>query len=172
MTDQLMVRKRRWDPCWKPGDRGKVDWGDIVYLENDGITITAPNGRKLRIRGSPNSSFLHKMAFQYAPTQNFWHGKADKFRHAHHTISTLRTSGIPLPAVITYCMSLGLIALVFMSLGVRENTKEPSGCTVVVSKCHNGGFYNLWEVIKGFVQSWCRPVTEAKTLFVNACIDG
>lgn len=43
---------------------------------------------------------------------------------------------------------------------------------VVVSKCHNGGFYNLWEVIKGFVQSWRRPVTEAKTLFVNACIDG
>jgi hypothetical protein len=92
MRDHFMDRKRERGFNWKAGDRAMVEWGDIYYLENNGFTLTAPNGRKLRIWGSPNSPFFRKMAFQYPHAHNFWLDKiSKKSRHTHHSLPTVQT---------------------------------------------------------------------------------
>ncbi|GAB1320296.1 hypothetical protein MFIFM68171_10506 [Madurella fahalii] len=42
-----------------------LDWGDLIYLENSGTTITCPNGRRLRVYGSLRSPRHGNWAFQY-----------------------------------------------------------------------------------------------------------
>ena len=46
--------------------RGAIDWGDIIYLQDAGTTVTcAANGRRLRVYGSPRSPRHGIWAFQY-----------------------------------------------------------------------------------------------------------
>ncbi|KJR87996.1 phosphoesterase [Sporothrix schenckii 1099-18] len=49
-----------------------LDWGDIVYLENDETTVTCPNGRRLRVYGSPLSPRHGNWAFQYSRAHDVW----------------------------------------------------------------------------------------------------
>ena len=179
MTDQLMDRKKQRGRRWKPEDRAKVKWGDIHYLENNGITVTAPNGRQLRIWGSPNSPYLRGMAFQYPHTLNFWLGKIPE------NLDILITHSPPYGHLDSRTGCYHLLNELWVNpprLHVFGRWREDQGtewlqydklqAAVEFSKGRNGGLYNLWMVIKGFVQSWCRPAIEAKTLLVNACITG
>jgi hypothetical protein len=179
MNDHLMDRKRERGSCWKAGDRAMVEWGDIYYLENSGFTLTAPNGRQLRIWGSPNSPFYGKLGFQYPRTHNFWLGKIPK------NLDILITHTPPYGHLdsLTGCYHL-LTELWFKQprLHVFGRSREDHGiewlqfdmlqAAVELSKCRDGGLYYLWMAFKGFVQSWYRPATKANTLLVNACITG
>ncbi|KIH92333.1 phosphoesterase [Sporothrix brasiliensis 5110] len=49
-----------------------LHWGDIVYLENDETTVTCPNGRRLRVYGSPLSPRHGNWAFQYPRAHDVW----------------------------------------------------------------------------------------------------
>ncbi|RJE17653.1 Calcineurin-like phosphoesterase, partial [Aspergillus sclerotialis] len=53
-------------------ERESIDWGDIIYLENKETTITCPNGRNLRIYGSPFSPRHGNWAFQYPRGYDIW----------------------------------------------------------------------------------------------------
>lgn len=46
-------------------EREAIDLGDVIYLENASVTITCPNGRQLRVYGSPYSPRHGNWAFQY-----------------------------------------------------------------------------------------------------------
>lgn len=54
--------------------RDALDWKGrgIVYLENQEADVTCPNGRRLRIYGSPLSPRNGNWAFQYLRTDNVW----------------------------------------------------------------------------------------------------
>ena len=54
--------------------RAQLDWGDIIYLENNEVTISCPNGRQLRVYGSPYSTRHGNWAFQYPRNQDVWAG--------------------------------------------------------------------------------------------------
>jgi hypothetical protein len=51
-------------------ERARIDWGDTIYLENTEVTITYPNGRYLRVCGSPYSSRQGNWAFEYPQDQD------------------------------------------------------------------------------------------------------
>ncbi|KAH6612921.1 Metallo-dependent phosphatase-like protein [Chaetomium sp. MPI-SDFR-AT-0129] len=53
--------------------RASLDWGDLVYLENRTVTVTCPNGRQLRVHGSPLTPKHGNWAFQYPRgADNVW----------------------------------------------------------------------------------------------------
>lgn len=53
-------------------EKHKLDWGDIVYLQQSSTRIEFKNGRILNIYGSPWSRKHGSSAFQYAPHQDLW----------------------------------------------------------------------------------------------------
>lgn len=53
-------------------ERARLNWGDIIYLENSEITITHSSGRQLRIYGSPYSTRHGDWAFQYPRNRDVW----------------------------------------------------------------------------------------------------
>lgn len=63
------------DPSQSPETlRASLPWNDIIYLQNQDTTITCPNGRRLRIYGSPCSPRYGNWAFQYPRAEDVWHG--------------------------------------------------------------------------------------------------
>jgi predicted phosphodiesterase len=53
-------------------ERAQLDWGDVIYLENQEVTISCPNGRQLQVYGSPCSTRHGNWAFQYPQDQDIW----------------------------------------------------------------------------------------------------
>ncbi|KAL1891184.1 hypothetical protein Sste5346_007817 [Sporothrix stenoceras] len=161
-----------------------LDWGDIVYLENEETTITCPrNGRQLRVYGSPLSPRHGNWAFQYPPAHDAW-------SHQHPPISP----GIDI--LITHAppkahldLELGCVHLlrtlwrVRPKLHVFGHVHEGAGTEwvqftalqvayeqTVVDK---GGLFNLGWVLFYFLQDyfWPAPTTN-KCLLVNAAMVG
>lgn len=62
-------------------ERGKLDWGDIHYLENQAITLEFPSTgsgaeiRTLKIYGSPSTPECGTWAFQYPAIRDVWTGR-------------------------------------------------------------------------------------------------
>jgi hypothetical protein len=57
------------------GPRGrKLEWGKILYLQHDSITLTFPGDRKLKIHGAPQIPKCggKEFAFQYERGQDAW----------------------------------------------------------------------------------------------------
>lgn len=54
--------------------RASLPWDDIIYLQNQSTTISCPNGRRLRIYGSPHSPRNGNWAFQYPRVEDVWDG--------------------------------------------------------------------------------------------------
>lgn len=179
MTDQMMDRKKGNGRTWKRGDRDQVDFGNIIYLENNGVTVTTPNGRQLTVWGSPNSPFCRRLGFQYPSQHNFWLGKMprkldilithvppyghlDSCSGCYHLLNEIWDNQPRLHVFGCARDDYGAEWLQFDALQAR----------VEVMMGREEGPKELWHVVKGFVQSWWRPVTEAKTLLVNACITG
>ncbi|KAI0147578.1 Metallo-dependent phosphatase [Xylariaceae sp. FL1272] len=52
--------------------RSRIDWGDVLYLQDSSATITCPNGRRLNIYGSPKSRRHGNWAFQYSREEDVW----------------------------------------------------------------------------------------------------
>jgi predicted phosphodiesterase len=59
--------------CEEPGtSRSDLNWGDLIYLVNDSITLRFPGGRSLNIYGSPLTEQCGTWAFQYPPVRPVW----------------------------------------------------------------------------------------------------
>lgn len=52
--------------------RARIDWGDVNYLQDQALTVTCKNGRRLKIYGSPKSPRHGNWAFQYARHDDVW----------------------------------------------------------------------------------------------------
>ncbi|KAG7006342.1 hypothetical protein G7Y79_00015g039320 [Physcia stellaris] len=53
-------------------EKDKLDWGEIIYLQESSTRIEFENGRILNIYGSPWSRKHGSWAFEYAPHQDLW----------------------------------------------------------------------------------------------------
>lgn len=71
-----LLRDSAWDDSsgQAASERAQLNWGDVIYLENDEVTISCQNGRQLRVYGSPYSTRHSNWAFQYPRNQDVWAG--------------------------------------------------------------------------------------------------
>ncbi|KAJ5719723.1 hypothetical protein N7493_007301 [Penicillium malachiteum] len=53
-------------------ERKELDWGDIIYLQNEEFSISCPNSRRLNVYGSPYSPRHGNWAFQYPRIEDIW----------------------------------------------------------------------------------------------------
>ncbi|CAG7932937.1 unnamed protein product [Penicillium olsonii] len=161
-------------------DRPKLDWGDIIYLENEEVAVTCLNGRQLRVYGSPYSVRHGNWAFQYQLTQDIWTGSVPD------GIDVLITHGPPLAHLDL--LKLGCPRLlqtlwrVWPKLHVFGHVHEGSGTDLVFfdglqgafkrTVAAGGGLTNLMLTMWEFAKACLRPAVEAKSLLVNAAIVG
>ncbi|KAJ5661550.1 uncharacterized protein N7477_009166 [Penicillium maclennaniae] len=161
-------------------ERAQLDWGDITYLENDEVTISCPNGRQLRVYGSPYSTRHGNWAFQYPRDQDVWAGSVPD------GIDVLITHGPPLAHLDLLKLGcpylLQTLWRVRPRLHVFGHVHEGSGTDLMLfhglqeayehTVAAGGGFKNLlltaWELAKACL----RPAVEARCLLVNASIVG
>lgn len=164
------------------GDNLTVDWGDIIYLQDTETTIVCPNGRRLRIYGSPCSPKHGNWAFQYPRSQDVWSGRVPD------DTDILITHGPPRAHLDL--LSLGCVHLlqelwrVQPRLHVFGHVHEGAGTEwlqfntlqsmyerVIVS---GGGFWNLVWLVLSFLRAaffLYNPV-ESRCLLVNPSIVG
>lgn len=161
-------------------ERAQLDWGDIIYLENEEATISCPNGRQLRVCGSPYSTRHGNWAFQYPRNQDVWASSVPD------GIDVLITHGPPfahLDLLKWGCPHLlQTLWRVRPRLHVFGHVHEDSGTDLMFfnglqeayerTVAAGGGFRNLlltaWELAKACL----RPAVEAKCLLVNPSIVG
>ncbi|KUI73261.1 putative rhamnogalacturonate lyase C [Cytospora mali] len=161
--------------------RQRLDWGDIIYLQNSTTEITCPNGRRLRVYGSPNSCRHGNWAFQYPRSESgkTWLGKIPD------DIDILITHGPPRAHLDI--LRLGCPALLEEVWRVRprlhvfghvhegygrewlnfDALQEAYERTIIA-----GGLCNAIRVMIEFVRAMLRSKTEAKTLLVNPSMVG
>lgn len=161
-------------------DRENIDWGDIIYLENNEVTICCPNGQQLRVYGSPYSPRHGNWAFQYPRSEDVWANSVPE------GIDILITHGPPL-AHLDLLKSgcphlLQTLWKVRPRLHIFGHIHEGAGVEwVTFSRLQDayertiasqGGFRNLlftaWEFFKGYP----GLAAEAKCLLVNPSIVG
>jgi predicted phosphodiesterase len=160
--------------------RKAIDWGSIIYLENSEATITCPNGRRLRVYGSPRSPRHGNWAFQYPRGEDVWAGAVPQ------GIDVLVTHGPPrahLDLLRLGCRHLlRELWRVRPRLHVFGHVHEGAGTewlqfdklqdayerTVLAG----GGLWNLMRTLKEFIRALFCPTTEAKCLLVNPSIVG
>ena len=53
-------------------ERAQLDWGNLIYLENEKREILGANGRRLNVYGSPHSPRHGNWAFQYPRSKDIW----------------------------------------------------------------------------------------------------
>lgn len=161
-------------------ERARLDWGDIIYLENEEVTISCPNGRQLRVYGSPYSTRHGNWAFQYPRNQDVWTNSVPD------GIDVLITHGPPLAHLDLERLGcpylLETLWRVRPRLHVFGHVHEGSGTDSLVfnglqeayerTVVAGGGLRNLlltaWELTKAYL----RPAVEAKCLLVNPSIVG
>lgn len=161
-------------------ERARLNWGDIIYLENEEATISCPNGRQLRVYGSPYSTRHGNWAFQYPRTQDVWAGSVPD------GIDVLITHGPPLAHLDL--LKLGCSHLLQTLWRVRPrlhvfgHVHEGAGTDWMMfnglqdayerAVSAGGGMRNFlftaWELVKACL----RPAVEAKCLLVNPSIVG
>ncbi|KAK3941338.1 Metallo-dependent phosphatase-like protein [Diplogelasinospora grovesii] len=161
-------------------ERKLIDWGDIIYLENAGTTVTCPNGRQLHVYGSPLSARHGNWAFQYSRSEDVWAGTVPR------GIDVLVTHGPPrahLDLLRLGCeYLLGELWRVRPRLHVFGHVHEGAGTewlqfdelqdayerTVLAG----GGIWNLARTVMEILRTFFRPAAEAKCLLVNAAVVG
>ncbi|KAJ5360385.1 hypothetical protein N7517_009576 [Penicillium concentricum] len=161
-------------------ERAQLDWGEIIYLENEETTVSCANGRQLRIYGSPFTRRNGNWAFQYPPNQDVWTGSVPD------GIDVLITHGPPLGHLDL--LNLGCAHLlrelwrvkprlhvfghVHAGAGTEwilfDTLQEAYECTVIA----RGGIWNLLYTIREFLKTPFNPSIEAKCLLVNPATVG
>lgn len=161
-------------------ERAQLDWGDIIYLENQETTFSCSNGRQLRVYGSPYTIRHGNWAFQYPPDQDVWTSSVPD------GIDILITHGPPLAHLDLLKFGcahlLRTLCRVKPRLHVFGHIHEGVGTDWMLfnglqsayerTVSAGGGVTNLlftaWELIKAYF----RPLTEAQCLLVNPSIVG
>lgn len=161
-------------------ERAQLDWGEIIYLENQETTVSCANGRQLRIYGSPLTARYGNWGFQYPRNQDVWTGSVPD------RIDVLITHGPPrghLDLLNMGCVhllrelwrvkpKLHVFGHVHAGAGTEwilfDTFQEAYERTVVA----RGGFWNLLFTIREFVKAYFMPSVEARCLLVNSAIVG
>lgn len=59
-----------------PGtSRSDLDWGDLIYLNDNSVKLHLPGDRSLSVYGSPLTEQCGTFAFQYPPIRKVWEGR-------------------------------------------------------------------------------------------------
>jgi hypothetical protein len=160
--------------------RERLNWGKCIYLENDAVTVTCANGRRLKIYGSPLSPCHGNWAFQYPRNQDKWSGTVP------NDTDVLVTHGPPFGHLDL--MRLGCVHLLHQLWCIRPllhvfgHVHEGYGQEWVVfdrlQKAYErtlleGGVLNLLVVLKEMMLvSFCRAESVAGSQLVNASMAG
>ncbi|CAG8014316.1 unnamed protein product [Penicillium salamii] len=161
-------------------ERAQIDWGDIIYLDNEEVTIHCPNGRQLRVYGSPYSCRHGNWAFQYPRNQDVWAGSVSD------GIDVLITHGPPLAHLDLLKFGcpylLQTLWRVRPRLHVFGHIHEGSGTELMLfnglqgayerTVAAGGGLKNLLLTAWEFAKEIFRPTVEAQCLLVNPAIVG
>ncbi|KAJ5406174.1 hypothetical protein N7465_007458 [Penicillium sp. CMV-2018d] len=159
-------------------ERAQLDWGEIIYLENEEATVSCANGRQLRIYGSPLTPRHGNWAFQYPRNQDVWIGSVPD------GIDVLITHGPPrghLDLLNMGCAhllrelwrvkpKLHVFGHIHAGAGtewILFDTLQQAYERTIVDR---GGFWNLLFTIREFVKAYFNPSVEAKCLLVNSAI--
>ncbi|RYO79115.1 hypothetical protein DL766_005247 [Monosporascus sp. MC13-8B] len=179
----LLLDPSRDDASGEPTTlRKSLDWGDIIYLQDEEATVTcARNGRRLRVYGSPHSPRHGNWAFQHPREKDVW---ADGRVPAG--IDVLITHGPPRAHLDL--LNLGCVHLlrelwrVRPRLHVFGHIHEGAGTELVRfdslqeayerTVAAGGGVVNLMRTAILFVGAFMCPAAETKSLLVNASIVG
>ncbi|KAK4250626.1 Metallo-dependent phosphatase-like protein [Corynascus novoguineensis] len=161
-------------------ERKQIDWGDIIYLENAATTVTCPNGRRLRVYGSPLSARHGNWAFQFPRGEDVWtemvpwgidvlvtHGPPrahlDLLRlGCEHLLATLWRVRPRLHVFGHIHDGTGTEWLQFDELQTAYERTVLSG----------GGIWNLARTVWGALRTFWRPAAEARCLLVNFAVVG
>lgn len=160
--------------------RSQLDWGDIIYLENEQATICCPNGRQLKVYGSPLTPRHGNWAFQYPREEDVWIDSVPE------GIDVLITHGPPIAHLDLLKLGCGHLLQTLWRvqprLHVFGHVHEGAGTewvsfdkiqlayeTTIVAR---GGVGNLLWTAWEFVMSYLSPPKEAKCLLVNPSIIG
>ncbi|KAJ4157204.1 hypothetical protein NW754_008847, partial [Fusarium falciforme] len=144
-------------------ERAKLDWGSCTYLENEMITITCANGRRLRIYGSPLSPRHGNWAFQYPRPEDIWSSHLDLMRlGCRHLLRELWRVR-PL---------LHVFGHVHEGYGHERVQFDRLQDTYELTVSEDGGILNTLAVIKEGLLSLCRAERVAKCQLVNPAMVG
>lgn len=167
--------------------RRSLDWGDIIYLEDEETAVTVTRGtnrRRLRVYGSPRSPRHGSWAFQYPREKDVWAGD----RQVPPGVDVLVTHAPPrahldgqglgcvhlLRALWRVRPRLHVFGHVHEGAGAEslryDGLQEAYERTVVAG----GGVWNLVRTAMHFVLAMLRPgpAAEAQSLLVNASVVG
>ncbi|KAJ5772871.1 hypothetical protein N7457_007767 [Penicillium paradoxum] len=173
--DHLKIGGRRW----RLGDRPMVQWGDIIYLEHQQITVNCADGRQIHIFGSPYSPLTTpSLAFQYPRTADIWEyvpGDIDVF--VTHTpsythLDSLRGCQHLLDRIWKYPPRLHIFGCSLENYGTEWLHFDALQKAMERIEAVGGGCFNLLMVAKGLLQAFWHPGIKAKTQLVNACSHG
>ncbi|KAI0204248.1 Metallo-dependent phosphatase [Astrocystis sublimbata] len=161
-------------------ERNRIDWGDIMYLQDSSATITCPNGRRLNVYGNPRSRRNGNWAFQYPRGENVWANSVPD------NTDILITHGPPrahLDLTTIGCDNLlRELWRVHPTLHVFGHVHEGYGHEWVQfdklqhfyerTVLDGGGICNLLHVLSAFVFSFFTPPLRATSQLVNPSIVG
>ena len=162
---------------------GALDWGDILYLENEETTVTCPNGRQLRVYGSPLSPRHGNWAFQYPRAHDVW---TQQIPPIHPGVDILITHAPPCGHLDRQFGCVHLLRTLWRvrpRLHVFGHVHEGAGTEWVhfdalqaayeQTVIDNGGLFNLGRVLFHFLQAYFWPAPAAtKCLLVNPAMVG
>ncbi|KAL1840580.1 hypothetical protein VTJ49DRAFT_312 [Mycothermus thermophilus] len=180
LLDPAFGGRRRDGAGDAAAEREAIDWGDVIYLENEATTITCTNGRQLRVYGSPWSPRLGSWAFQYPRGEDVWAGTVPR------DVDILITHGPPkahldlqgigcehlLSELWRVRPRLHVFGHVHGGAGTEWLQFDALQAIYERTVRDRGGVRNLLCAVMEFVRSVFRPVVEAKCLLVNAAVVG
>ncbi|KAJ5575424.1 hypothetical protein N7450_009323 [Penicillium hetheringtonii] len=168
------------DAAYRDPDGQALDWGNLIYLENQQVEVICPNGRRLNIFGSPYSIRHGNWAFQYSRNKEIW---TDSVPEGTDVLITHGPPNAHLDLLKLGCVHL-LKSLwrVQPRLHVFGHVHEGAGTEWISfdkfqlayerTVAAGGGVLNLlwmmWEFVLALV--CCSQATEAKCQLVTASI--
>ncbi|KAJ5729944.1 uncharacterized protein N7483_004452 [Penicillium malachiteum] len=161
-------------------ERTQLDWGDLIYLENEKREVVCANGRHLNVYGSPYSTRHGNWVFQYPKSKDVW---ADSVPEGIDVLITHTPPNAHLDLLKFGCVQL-LKSLwrvqprphVFGHIHEDAGTEWISFDKLQLAYEHTvadgGGVKNLLRTAWEFGMAWLSPVTESRCLLVNPSIVG
>lgn len=164
--------------------RRALDWGGTVYLENEAATVTCPNGRRLRVYGSPLSPRHGSWAFQYPRARDVWAQQSAPVPPGVDILVTHTPPRAHLDRQLGCAHLLRTLWRVRPRLHVFGHVHDGAGTEWVQfdalqaayeqTVLADGGVHNLGLVLVRFLQACVWPPAPAvtKCLLVNASMVG
>lgn len=160
-------------------NHSELEWGDIQYLQDGSTTVVCPNGRHLKVYGSPKSPRHGNWAFQYPREQDVWSCSVPDdtdilITHtpprAHLDLGRLGCSYL-LRELWRVHPLLHVFGHVHAGYGKEELFFDNVQLAYERVLAAEGGLWNLWRMLVCICSSWSQQHT-LSTQLVNASIVG